>query len=71
MVMASMPVDTFGKIVYSKFGQIMYKVRYTTIRNAMMEQNASATEKTLMALCREAERKTLEVGAPCDLRVAP
>ena len=37
MIIASMPADTFGKVVYAEFGSIMYKVRYTTIRNAMME----------------------------------
>jgi len=62
MVMASMPVDTFGKIVYPNFGNIMYKVRYTTIRNAMMEKNASEMEKTTMELCREQEKKTMEVA---------
>ena len=66
MVIASMPVDTFGKVVYSKFGGIMYKVRYTTIRNAMMEKNATATEKTVMELCREQERKTMEPPASAD-----
>ena len=63
MIIAAMPCDTFGKVVYSKFHDIMYKVRYTTIRNAMQEKNATATEKAIMELCRAKERESMDPPA--------
>ena len=63
MIIAAMPCDTFGKVVYSKFHDIMYKVRHTTIRNAMQEKNATATEKAIMELCRAKERESMDPPA--------
>jgi len=59
MVLASMPHDTFGRIKYLEFARIMYQVRFTTIKNSIMETRATDTEKLLMRLCKEEEQKTL------------
>ena len=48
MVMATMPVDAFSKVVYSKFREILFKVKYTTIRNEILEARATDTAKVLL-----------------------
>lgn len=60
MVLASMPRDTFGKIKYCEFEGVMQKVRFTTIKNSIMETRASDTEKILMGLCREEELSSVD-----------
>ena len=51
-----MPVDAQLKIVYGKFKEVVYAVKYTTIKNAIVEAQASDTEKLLLDMCREQER---------------
>ena len=61
MVLANMPCDAFGKIKYSSFGEVAYKVRFITIKNSILETQASDTEKLLMTLCREEERSGMDL----------
>jgi len=65
MILAAMPVDATGKVVYTKFVEIMYRVKHTTIKNAIAEAQASDTEKLLLELCRDQEAAKLET-APGD-----
>lgn len=59
MIMDAMPVNAFGKLVYSKFVDKLYQVKYTTIRQNIVESQASDIGKLLLNLCREQERLIL------------
>ena len=62
MILSRMPLDAFGKVKYTSFSEVMYEVRFTTIKNSIMETRATDTEKRLMKLCQEEEEKTIEIG---------
>ncbi|KAH8074214.1 hypothetical protein JL721_1762 [Aureococcus anophagefferens] len=61
--MATMPVDAFSKIVYAKFKDVLYKVKYNSIRNAIVEAKATDTAKLLLDLCREQEQIKMDLDA--------
>lgn len=63
MVMATMPVDAFSKIVYGKFKDVLYKVKYNSIKNAIIENKATDTAKLLLDLCREQEQIKMDLDA--------
>ncbi|KAK7242871.1 hypothetical protein SO694_00015492 [Aureococcus anophagefferens] len=63
MIMATMPVDAFSKIVYAKFKDVLYKVKYNSIRNAIVEAKATDTAKLLLDLCREQEQIKMDLDA--------
>lgn len=52
----AMPVDALGKVMYGKFREKLFEVKYTTIRRETLEKEASPTERALLELCREQER---------------
>lgn len=62
MVLARMPRDAFGKIKYEDFANVLYEVRFTTLKNSIMETRASDTAKLLMKLCQEEEENSMELG---------
>ena len=60
MLLASVPVDAFGKVLYKKFDDIVYKIKFSTIKHNIFEAEASVTEKLLLELCRDQEKLSMD-----------
>ncbi|GMH75896.1 hypothetical protein TrLO_g14911 [Triparma laevis f. longispina] len=48
--------DKFGRIQYKSISEVVFKVRLTTIKNAIIETQASDIQKYIMDMCRDQER---------------
>ena len=51
------PRDKFGRFLYNSIAETVTKVRLTTIKNAIIETQASDIQKYLMDMCRDQERE--------------
>jgi len=57
MIENQAPRDKFGRILYKMISETVIAVRLTTLKNAIMETQASDIEKYLMDMCRDQERE--------------
>lgn len=56
MIENEAPRDKFGRIQYKSISEVVFKVRLTTIKNAIIETQASDIQKYIMDMCRDQER---------------
>eukprot|EP01041_Mallomonas_annulata_P004128 gene4128-8205_t len=56
LIIQTLPRDPAGRILYDEFKRVLYEVRYTSMKNTMIEAQGSEVQKYLMELCKEEEK---------------
>ena len=59
LISQALPRDLLGRVCYEEFRKILYDVRFTVMKNTIVEAQGSDVQKYLMDLCKEDERVRL------------
>lgn len=63
MICNKLPVDQFGRCLYNSIGEVLQKVRFATLKLAIVESQASDLHHHLLEACR-AEERQLRMDVP-------
>ena len=56
LILQGLSRDATGKLLYSDFRKVLYEVRYSSMKNTMLEASGGEIQKHLMDLCKEEEK---------------